>query len=167
MALNLESLISLLELEVSKIGRVCVSDGSGNDFLLMDTLLLSSSRNSIFELLKSNQEDIGLYALSLSDSFLINPDYEMEDDESLVQRDIKVDNSCLPLKVASIVEFFAGPSNKEFLVGFVLYSEDKRDSISIFTETDEIEILDNVSFLHRMNNLPFYYQTLVLHWYGV
>ena len=63
------------------------------------------------------------------------------------------------------MEFWVGNKNQEFLAGFILYQMNKNNSLCICVETDEIEVLSYNQLYERVQNYPFYYGTLTVHWY--
>jgi len=63
----------------------------------------------------------------------------------------------LPCSVASITEIWASEEATRFLVGVILWNADKKPCVSIWTETDEIEVVDIEYLRQLIDQMSFSY----------
>lgn len=164
MEVNFEKMNVLLGVKIIEIGRVFI-ENSDDCYPLMDTLFVKLQNDSVIQLLRSNQNGLIIQSGSPQDKPVIDPEFEIDVEDKLLSREVKTEYLKFPLEIESITEFWAGSKGQEFLVGFVLLGSNQKALLSIYTETDEIELMSNDDFRERIQSLPFYYGTVMTHWY--
>jgi hypothetical protein len=155
----------LLRTKILELGRLFFSD---EDSFLAETLLFRLENNAFIEILKVNQSDLDIHLIN-SGKKLILPSWiedEEEDTEDVSMKKIKNHDLKVPFKVESITEFWAGPEDKEFLVGAVLHDQNKEVLLSLCTDTDEIELLPYSNLCDRVRDVPSSLGDVRVHWYN-
>lgn len=164
MAVNLQQMSILLGIKIIEIGRTFIKD-STDCYPLMHTLFFKTSSTNMIQLLQANQDGLYIQTCSSKDQPIIDPEFEIDPEDRLVFRKIEIEHSSFPFEIDSITEFWAGSKGKEFLVGFTLHGKNQEILLSICTETDEIELMKYDTLRERIESFPFYYGTVLTHWY--
>jgi hypothetical protein len=164
MEMNFGQMKILLGMKITSVGRIFL-ENEEDSYPLMDTLFLRVDNETVLQLLRINQVGLITQFCLLKDRPLINSAIELEPEEKVTARDLTIEGLNFPVNIFSILEFWAGSKGKEFLIGFILYGDNRKVLLSIYTETDEIELLNYNEFYKRIETLPFYYGTVLTHCY--
>ena len=141
---------------IVSLARVGLQEG-GEDMPLMDTLLFTLADGRKFELLTDQAETCFKEV-----SNMLFAGFELEPDEVLVESSINEQiNIDLPLSVTHIIEIWANDGADKFVVAIILRDATRKRSLSICTESDELELLTFDKLQHRINTtMRFYYSHL-------
>lgn len=147
---------------IVSLARVGLFD-TGEHVPLMDTLLFTLADGRRFELLTEQTE-----TLFKEVSTMLFAGFELEPDEILVETCLNEEiNIDLPLFVTHLTEIWAHSGTEKFVVAIILRDATRQLSLSICTESDEIELLSIEELQHRvMSSMRFYYPHLESHNYS-
>lgn len=150
---------------VVSLSRVVLENEQANYSAVMDdTLVFTVSNCSRFELLTGHSSVLFKEVPRGANFFT---DWELEEGDRLLSQEGLFDAPlALPFTVDSITEFWVGEEKKRFLAGAILWNANREAVLSIYTETDEIELISMARIKSLIDEMPFIYGSVESLWYN-
>ena len=123
-----------------------------------------------FELIEAQQADLGYVALvetPTDHDLRTTGELEQEPNESAHTFPSEIVGAQLPWMISSITEIWRPDDHLPFLIAIVLWNEDRLPLLCIYTGADDVSALPLDELNRRVLSLPFYYGSVLHHWYDV
>lgn len=153
----------LLGKTVASLSRVqLINEIAKYSTVMDDTLVFLLSNNTKMQLL-TGQNSVFFKEIPKGATFFT--DWELEEGDKLILPETEAWQA-VPFTVDSITEFWAGDFESQFLAGAILWNANREAVLSIYTETDEIDLMSTGRLKSLIDEMPFIYGSVEWRWYN-